>query len=63
LEFFIFYKKVLAAYLDIVRQAIFWNIPRKRSVGRRRVTWRSSVEKETEQQGKNLAEVAAAAQN
>jgi Reverse transcriptase (RNA-dependent DNA polymerase)/Domain of unknown function (DUF6451) len=48
---------------DIARQAIFWNVPGKRSVGRRKVTWRSSVEKEAEQQGKKLAEVAALAQN
>jgi len=48
---------------DIARQALFWNVKGKRSVGRRKITWRTTVEKEAEQQQKKLAEVAVIARN
>jgi hypothetical protein len=48
---------------DIARQALFWNVRGKRSIGRRKITWRTTVEKEAEQQNKKLAEVAVIARN
>jgi hypothetical protein len=48
---------------DIARQTLFWNVKGKRSVGRRKITWRTTVEKEAEQQNKKLTEVAVIARN
>ena len=50
-------------YKDIVRQSIFWNVQGNRTRGRRRITWRTTVEREAEQQNKKLQEIAALAQN
>ncbi|KAL7038161.1 hypothetical protein ACKWTF_009478 [Chironomus riparius] len=51
------------ALKDIARQAIFWNVQGNRTRGRRRITWRTTVEREAEQQNKKLQEIAALAQN
>ena len=50
-------------HTDIARQAIFWNVQGNRTRGRRRITWRTTVEREAEQQNKKLQEIAALAQN
>ncbi|MGQ7663692.1 hypothetical protein ACTGXD_12980 [Streptococcus suis] len=50
-------------HTDIARQAIFWNAQGRRNVGRRKITWRSTVEREAQQLDKKLLEVAALAHN
>ncbi|CAG9810208.1 unnamed protein product [Chironomus riparius] len=50
-------------HTDIARQAIFWNVQGNRTRGQRRITWRTTVEREAEQQNKKLQEIAALAEN
>lgn len=48
---------------DISRQALDWNPQGKRRPGRPRITWRRTVEREVQEEGKSWNEVKAMAQN